>query len=105
MGRDCATASKLWRARALHRDPHNHVAVALTRSAHGSEPVNHGGGKPNQALFLLVGLVLTTNAAERERPGNRFERLDADGDADHALTARGAASANGRSARIRPCNV
>jgi hypothetical protein len=36
------------------------------------------GGEPNQALSLLVGLVLTTNAAERERPGNRLERLNAD---------------------------
>jgi hypothetical protein len=28
-----------------------------------------------------------------------------DGDPDHALTARGAAGANGRSAKIRPSNV
>jgi hypothetical protein len=32
MGRDCATASKLWRALTSHRDPEDHVVVALARS-------------------------------------------------------------------------
>jgi hypothetical protein len=37
--------------------------------------------QPDQALALLVGLVLEADAAERERPGNRLERLDADREA------------------------
>jgi hypothetical protein len=41
--------------------------------------------QPHIALASLVGLVLVADAAERERPGNRLERLDADRDADHAV--------------------
>jgi hypothetical protein len=54
MGRDCATASKLWRARTLHRDPQDHVAVALAPSAHGPETGDHGMVQPDQALAALI---------------------------------------------------
>ena len=65
------------------RQPQNDVAVALARPAHRAEPIHHRGLNPDQALTPLVGLALVAHAAERERPGNRLERLDADGDADH----------------------
>jgi hypothetical protein len=44
--------------------------------------------KPNQALALLVGLVLEADAAERQRAGNRLERLGADRDAAKRLHSR-----------------
>ena len=37
--------------------------------------------KPDQALALFAGLDLVAHAAERERPGNRLKRLDADREA------------------------
>jgi len=39
--------------------------------------------QPDQAFAALVGCVLVADAAERERSGNRLERLDADRDANH----------------------
>ena len=41
--------------------------------------------KPDQALAPLIGLGLVAHAAERERPGNSLERLDADRDATCVL--------------------
>jgi hypothetical protein len=37
--------------------------------------------EPDQPFAALVGRVLETDTAERERPGNRLERLDADREA------------------------
>jgi hypothetical protein len=49
---------------------------------HRAEWIRHRVLKPDQALAPLVGLGLVAHAADRKRPGNRLERLDADGDAD-----------------------
>ena len=43
------------------------IAVALSRPAHGAQPVDHGGVEPDQAIALLVGRVLEADVAERER--------------------------------------
>ena len=67
MGRDCAS---------------ERVPIALDRVL-----------KPNQALAALVDRVLLTHVAERKRPGNRLERLDADRDANH--WSEGAAESGG----------
>jgi hypothetical protein len=62
----------------------NGVAVALSRPEHGPETVEDERVKPDQFFAAFVGLVLALDAAERERPGNRLERLDGDLDRDHA---------------------
>jgi hypothetical protein len=49
--RDCQQAM---RARTLHRDPQDHVAVALAPSAHGPETGDHGMVQPDQALAALI---------------------------------------------------
>jgi hypothetical protein len=46
--------------------------------------MGHSVLKPDQALAPQVGFDLVVDVAERERSGNRLERLDADGDADNA---------------------
>src|SRR5271166_2407834 len=71
-------------ARALRLDqPENGVAVALARPAHRAEPVDPDLLQPGRALTPLVVVRLDGHRAERERPGNRLERLDADRNADH----------------------
>ena len=77
--------AELWGARALHPDePQNDVAVALAGAAQRAQPVDNRPVQPDELFAALVGLVLVSHAAERERPGNRFERVDADRDADLA---------------------
>ena len=56
------------------------MTVAEAFPPHRAEPIRHRVLKPDQALARLVGLGLVAHAAERERPGNRLERLDGDGD-------------------------
>jgi hypothetical protein len=58
--------------------------TSLPVAPHGAQPVDNRPFEPNQALTLLVGLVLIADAAEREGPRYRLERLDADRNADHA---------------------
>ena len=55
------------------RQPQNNLAVALAATAQGPQPVDHVRLKPDQALALLVGLVLEANTTERQRPGDRLE--------------------------------
>jgi hypothetical protein len=68
--------------RLLLRDTYDSVAKRLARRSHRAEPIRNSGIEPNQALAALVGLVLVTDAAEREGPGYRLERLGADRDPD-----------------------
>jgi hypothetical protein len=42
--------------------------------------------QPDEPFAALVDLVLVTDAAERQGGGYRLERLDADRDADHAVS-------------------
>jgi hypothetical protein len=48
--------------------------------AHRPETGDDGMVQPNQALTDFVGLVLEAHATERERPSDRLERLDGNGD-------------------------
>jgi hypothetical protein len=63
--------------------PPDDIAVALARFAQRAQPVDHRTIPPDQSLSLLVGPVLEADVAERERFGNRIERLDANPDPDH----------------------
>ena len=49
--------------------------------------VQHPPLKPNQAIPVLVDLVLKADIVERQRPGDRLEGGLADGDADHLSAA------------------
>jgi hypothetical protein len=69
---------------AFCRQPQNDVAVTLARTAQALETGDHNRLKPYVALALRVGRVLVADIADRERAGNRLERLDADGDEDLA---------------------
>jgi hypothetical protein len=60
---------------------------------HRAEPIHDRVLEPDQAFALLVDLVLVAHAAERERPGNRLERLDADSDADQTAASSSFSSA------------
>jgi hypothetical protein len=73
-----------WSAALRRRQPNDHAAVAVGRSAHGGQPVDHRGIEPDQSAAILVGLVLVPHRAERERSRDGVVRLDGDGDADHA---------------------
>ena len=74
-------------ARALTRafagESEDHVAVALAGPRMARSRLTTSG-QPDVALAALVGLVLIPHRAEREGSANRFERLDADGDPNHA---------------------
>ena len=72
------------------RAEHNTVAEGGNRGSH------HRGLKPDQALAVPVGLGLVAHAAERERPGNRLERL--------ALPAGAAWVVDARICLAEPCN-
>jgi hypothetical protein len=66
--------AELW-ARALHPDqPENGVAVALPRAPQRAQPVEHRAIQPDQAVSVLIDLVLETDVAERKGSGNRLER-------------------------------
>jgi hypothetical protein len=65
------------------------VAVALARTAHGPETVDHPGLKSDHALAALVGLVLVADATQRQGRGYGLERGWRDGDADHAADDMG----------------
>jgi hypothetical protein len=69
--------------RRFRRNPHNHVAVALPRTAKRTQPVDHVRLEPDQALDLLVERVLVAHGPERQRFGYRLERGLSDRDADH----------------------
>ena len=73
-------SQRRWRARFLFlgRQPQNHVAVALSRSAHSPETVDHVGRQPDESLAALVDVILVAHAAERKRGAERLERFDAD---------------------------
>jgi hypothetical protein len=60
-------------------------AVALPRTAHGPESIDHCRLKPDVALARVVGFVLIAHAAERERGADRIEGGLADRDADGAF--------------------
>ena len=78
MGRDCASERvPIALAEADQRTP------GLPRPAHGPETTDHSVVQPDVAQAALVGFGLVTHAAERERSGNRLERLSGDGDLDH----------------------
>jgi hypothetical protein len=47
--------------------PDDHVAVALSRPAHGPEPVGRGVIEINHALALLVRLALEGHSTKRQR--------------------------------------
>ena len=65
--------AKLSGACALHPvasgyQPQDHIAVALPRSPQGTEPINHGPVEPDQALPMLVGLVLESDVRVARSP-------------------------------------
>ena len=60
------------------------MSLQLSRTAQGPETGDHNRLNPCVALALRVGRVLVADIADRERSGNRLERLDADRDKDLA---------------------
>ena len=87
--------AKLSGARALHaltsgNQPEDHVAVALARTAHGPETVDHLRLKPDVALAILIDRVLLAYAAQRQGRSDGLEGGWSDGDADHDRFRRSA---------------
>ena len=63
----------LCRCRRVRCQPPDHVTVALARPANGPETIDNRPVQPDQALPMLVELVLIAGIAERQRPGHRIE--------------------------------
>jgi hypothetical protein len=78
-----SSGSNLGARRRLERgEPEDDVRHALARPAHGAEFVRHGDVNPDRDLALGVGLSLKSDAAQRQRIGDRVESGGCDGDAD-----------------------